>query len=244
MYDEYEHINVLYTSNCDAKGWWKFSSILDVMQTTADRHNELLSCSRVDIENKGLTWVLFKTIVCMDRFPKIGERVAVRTYTKKPSMHFIPRYYELTDTQGNIMGNAGSFWVLVDNELKKPYLPQKKGVIIPENTNLPFLVNLMHEHKKISGSEKSFNLKPDYCDIDINGHVNNIRYVDWLYNALGSEILEKSAINYICICYNYEVLPGDIINNILTVNNSEVTFCGYNNDRPCFQIYATLKNVT
>ena len=244
MYEEFRHVHTLYTAGCDFRGWWKLSMVLDAMQTTADRHNELLKCSRTDIREQGLTWVLFKTVLHIARYPRIGERVIVRTYTKAPCMRFIPRYYEMTYEDGRQMALAGSFWVLLDIKTKKPALPKEKSIVLPQNQDLPALVNLLSRPMEIEGKKIVSDYQPMCCDIDVNGHVNNTRYVDWLYNALGFKILQEYAIASAVIEYHRETLPGHTLRNCLLLDGNSFSFRGYEDSAMNFSLTGMLKDRT
>lgn len=242
MYEAYQHIHKLYTASCDMHGWWKLSTVLDVIQTTADRHNELLKCSKTDIRDQGLTWVLYKTVLQMEHYPQMGEQVVVHTYTKAPCMHFIPRYYEMTDENNRSIARAGSFWVLLDVRTKQPVKPKDKSIILTENPDGPALVNLLSRSKGPEGGKKIISeYRPVCCDIDFNGHVNNTRYVDWLYNSLGLDVIRKYAIESAIIEYNYETLPEHTLQNCLTHDGNLFSFKGYENNKVNFSITGVLK---
>ncbi|MBQ4231185.1 MAG: hypothetical protein II671_06505, partial [Salinivirgaceae bacterium] len=46
---------------------------------------------------------------------------------------------------------------------------------------------------------------PLYSEIDVNGHVNNARYADWLCNCLGVERLRRFEIWTASIEYRHEI---------------------------------------
>ena len=242
MHDVYQQVHTMYSADCDIHGRWKLSTVLDVMQSTADRHNEILKCSRKYLADQGLVWVLFKTVIHMERYPQIGEQVTVRTYTKAPCMHFFPRYYELIFSDGQCAGRAGSFWVLFDIRTKKPVRPKEKNIFFPENSNAPALVDLLSRALEPEEGEKIISeYRPVCCDIDINGHVNNTRYVDWLYNLLGLDNIRKYAIESAIIEYNYETLPEHVLQNCLIHDGNLFSCKGYENNTVHFSITGTLK---
>ena len=242
MHEVYQHVHTLYTAGCDMLGWWKLSTVLDVMQNTADRYNELLKCGKNDIRDQGLTWVLYKTVLQMEHYPQIGESVVVHTYAKAPCIHFLPRYYEMTDKEGKSIGRAGSFWVLLNVRTKKPVKPKEVNIFLPDNPNAPALVNLLSRPMEPEAGEKIISeYRPVCCDIDINGHVNNTRYVDWLYNTLGLDIIRKYVIESAIIEYNYETLPEHTLQNCLMHDGNLFCFKGYENGKVNFSITGTLK---
>ena len=76
----------------DLNGIWKLSAFFEITQETANEHCRALRVGRDDLAEKDLTWVLFKTDIAVERYPRLGETVTVETFTKKRFMHFLPRY--------------------------------------------------------------------------------------------------------------------------------------------------------
>jgi len=48
-----------------------------------------------------------------------------------------------------------------------------------------------------------------YTDIDYNGHVNNVRYVQWIEDALDPQLFEKADKFRIDINYMNEIMLGE-----------------------------------
>ena len=49
---------------------------------------------------------------------------------------------------------------------------------------------------------------PGYSEIDVNGHVNNTRYVSWLCDELGAELMKDKCVRSLTVNYSHEILPG------------------------------------
>ena len=50
-----------------------------------------------------------------------------------------------------------------------------------------------------------------FYDLDMNGHVNNSKYLDWIFEVMGSEFLMKHIPKKINLKYVKEVKPGGMI---------------------------------
>ena len=48
-----------------------------------------------------------------------------------------------------------------------------------------------------------------YSDLDHNRHVNNAKYVEWIFDLIDQELLEKSTPSSFYIEYKQEVKSGD-----------------------------------
>ena len=49
---------------------------------------------------------------------------------------------------------------------------------------------------------------PAYSELDVNGHVNNARYADWLCDALGIETMQEYRVKTMRLSYAAEIRPG------------------------------------
>ena len=47
-----------------------------------------------------------------------------------------------------------------------------------------------------------------YSDTDVNGHVNNARYADWLCDALGLETMREYRVKTMRLSYAAETMKG------------------------------------
>jgi len=57
--------------------------------------------------------------------------------------------------------------------------------------------------------QKAAERKALYTDVDFNGHVNNVRYIQWIEDTLDPQILEKADKLRIDINYMNEIMLGE-----------------------------------
>jgi acyl-ACP thioesterase len=69
--------------------------------------------------------------------------------------------------------------------------------------------------------------------------VNNARYVDWLCDALGYEILSRQALSTVCINYDAEVRPEQAMELKLKMHDRTFSLSGYHEDKRHFGISGT-----
>lgn len=225
------------TSQCDINGACKLSALLDAMQFTAHMHNKAAHVGRDDLSTKGLSWVLFKTEVEIERYPSIGETITIQTFTKVSRYKFFPRYYLVLDCAGNVLCKAGSLWMLMNNTSRNAVSAVASGIVIPEEEDHEIPIKISTLSKKVECHAISGQYSPLYTDIDINGHVNNVRYVDVLCNSLGMKIMREKEINFVSIDYNYEIPQDIIIQTNLMLKEEEFQFTGYSQEKQYFSIY-------
>ncbi len=229
------------TSRCDLNGLWKLSALLEALQETANEHCRMLHAGNDDLSAMGLTWVLFKIDLQVDRYPRAGETVAVQTFTKGSSFKFYPRYYVVTDCAGYPVSKAGALWMLMDKSSRNTVTPKECGIVLPNERDAEIPLKISTASNRVEGEAISFPYTPEYTDIDRNGHVNNIRYADLLCNCLGLRIMREQEVSFLTINYGHEILPEMELNNTLIIGGNTFRFTGQTGGIVAFDMFGKLR---
>ncbi len=241
MYNTFDETFTLRPRDCDLNEKWRPSAVLETMQDAAGAHSTLLGCGREELVKKNIVWVLSRCELHMDRYPSVGEKITVHTFPTPTRICFFPRYYIFTDSQGEMIGKAGSLWLLLDLGTRRMLPPGEIGRLIPDNKDLSVPMNLPATVGKLQGDEFVSEYRPVYTDLDVNGHVNNTRYADWLCNALGIALMKEYEPDHIVLNYNHEVLPDHIVTLRRILKDHEYRLSGIVNDSVAFDIGGTLR---
>lgn len=240
MLKTYREEMTLRTCNCDFKGLWRPSAIFEAMQEASGMHSHMLGCGRDALVRMGYVWVLSRMEVKMDKYPGVGDRVTVETFPLNNRRWFFPRAFVFRNDQGDQLGCAYSLWVLLDLETRKMAPPDKVIHLLPDNSDLVAPMGMPSAIAELEGEERQLLRVPAYTDLDVNQHVNNARYVDWLCDALGAAILKKQALRTICIHYETEIRPEQAVDLRLKYAGNEYTLFGYHEGRRHFSMGGTL----
>ena len=226
MLKTYAEDFLIRQSCADMGGTWRPSAVLEAMQETAATHCEHLGLGRKELDARGVAWVLSRTHVELDRLPAIGARVNVETYPLPLKHMFFPRVNTFRGETGAVIGRAASLWVLIDLETRR--IVQDDYVLsrLPDNSDLDAPAVLPATVRPLPGEAREFELTAQYTEYDMNGHVNNARYLDWCCNALGLEALRERAIRAFDVNYDAEVRPGTILTASLTRVGDRFAFTG------------------
>ena len=244
MVNTYDETFCLRPRDCDLNEKWRPSAILETMQDAAGAHSKLLGCGRDELVKQDIVWVLSRLELHMNRYPAVGEQITVHTFPTPTRICFFPRYYIFTDAHGEMIGKAGSLWLLLDVNTRHMLPPGEIGKLIPDNKNLSVPMNLPATVGSLQGEEFVSEYRPVYTDLDVNGHVNNTRYADWLCNSLGIDLMKEYEPEHIILNYNHEVLPGHVITLRRIMKDDEYRLSGKVNDSIAFEIGGTLRRRT
>ena len=199
---------ILFTagySDCDALGRLKLSSFLRMCQELAETHSESLGCGRRELYREhGLVWVITRNQCLVRRYPSAGETVTLETWTAPVRRVFYPRFFILRDEKGESVIESGTYWVLCDigtrAMVNHPDIRDRGW----DMDRPPLFERFMPFPEPEGEAEESLRM-PLYSDMDVNAHVNNTRYLDWLCDTLGTEALRDRPIRDFIIDYHHEV---------------------------------------
>ena len=241
MLKTYEETFTLQTRDCDFCGCWRPSAILESMQEAAGVHSVLLGCGREELLKNHIVWVLSRCELHMTRYPRMGEKITLQTFPIAVRRYFFPRYFYFTDAQGEMIGKAGSLWLLLDTQTRHMLPPGGIARLIPDNHDLSVPMNLPATVNNLQGEEFVTERIPQYTDLDVNGHVNNARYADWLCNALGIDCLRRYEPESLLLNFNSEILPEHRVMLHRVLKDQEYRLSGYTGEKAAFEIGGRLR---
>ncbi|HEY8364070.1 MAG TPA: acyl-ACP thioesterase domain-containing protein [Haloplasmataceae bacterium] len=189
----------------------KISSLFNYFQDVASKSVEHLGVGINKLkEEYGLAWVIIKMRVEVLRYPNWNEEIIVETWPKATKSLEFERDFLIYDNQGNIIAKATSIWVLLDIETRKV----KRTNIIESNYQDLTKSALDYEFMKLMPF-KNLDIVYDrmigYSDIDFNGHLNNIKYIDFISDCLPFDKHKLFSIKALEINFINETLPGEVI---------------------------------
>ena len=239
----YSESIIIRTHDCDMGGHWKPSSILESMQEAAIAHCDSLNLGRPVLDSMGIAWVLSRCRVEMKRLPHIDETCTVSTWAMPTRHLFFPRAHAFKDAEGAIIGEAYGLWLLMDKESRKAVSNPLITAHLPIEQNT-VSVKVGGAVRHVSNSLITQQMTPQYTDFDLNGHVNNAKYMDWCWNALGAEALTGRRIAAFDVEYDREVRIGEKVRTALSRDGETFSFCGFMQDGTrCFGIRGGLAEI-
>ena len=221
----------------------KPSAILEIMQEMAGAHAEMLNVGRSRLDPMNLAWVLTRVEVRMERYPRSGEMIQVETFPMPNRRVFFPRYFIFRDSEGKQIGCAGSMWVVLDITTRKMANAAEIVASMPDNNDLNAPMGMPATVEEIAAENQESLRIPVYTDLDVNGHVNNTRYLDWCCNALGIDVMRTHEMRRFAVNYNQEILPGQEVRTVLRHDGNTFSFSGFEGDIRHFDVGGTLEQI-
>ena len=203
IYSEEFKITDLYI---DCFGRLLPSKILYMMQEVAGNHFAQLSMDYDSLAQRGLFWAITRNKVQITRLPMRGETIRLETWPMPTTRVAYPRSIVAYDEEGNEVFRSITLWVLMDANNRSMVLPGKSGIDVVGTLRGNELASpLGLPAKALVNRRKRY---VNFTDLDRNGHMNNTRYLDWVYDLLGAEFHKDHTLREFTLCYLNEAREG------------------------------------
>ena len=205
----------------DVQGVASVPAICNYLQEVAGNHATELGVAVDHLFKKNMTWVLSRLHIQVFRFPFWREEIKIETWPSGRQRKFATRDFLIFDQKHNILVKATSSWMIIDLKTQKPIvmpefmdeirLPDRQRAIddsfpkmtLPENPNF----------------EQKFDVR--LGDLDINQHVNNVKYIEWALESVPLDIWKAKILASLEISFRAETKHGERI-IIQTEQNEDI----------------------
>ena len=205
MNESFEKEFYLRTADFDCRMDLQPASILDLFQDVAGEHARLLGIGRDAMLEKQLIWVIVKVRYRILSMPKQFDRVRVKTWPLPPRRSLFQREYKIMAEDGTPLVLGSSEWVVIHAERRRlmpigDVYPLKDGFLEERNFEDGFV-----RLSDFSGEGTSRTILPLFSELDVNGHVNNTKYANYIMDTVNPD--EGEHIAEFGIEYHREVQP-------------------------------------
>ena len=209
-------------SDVDKNNKLTLNALVDTLQEAAIGHSEIAGYGVNDIPNTHLAWLLLNWKVQILSYPRSNELITINTWPRIFDKLYSYRDFEVFDSSNNLIAVASSKWFAIDTETKKirkltPEISEAYGNQVSKSVfDEPFKEKLkLPEDLKLN-----FKYQIQRRDIDTNGHVNNLNYIDYALESLDEKVYDTTTFNNLIIEYKKEIKPNEIINCYYSLENN------------------------
>ena len=198
------------TFELDFQRIWKPSAAFQMLTEAATHHASRLGFDYRDLWESNQAWVLSRMKVRFLKYPADGQTITLRTWPKGIAQKlFFMRDFELVDEAGQPLALATSAWVLVDTQARRFLLPQALKTELPDNSGRSAMDETLDKLSGFNGMQPCLEVTPGYSEVDLVGHVNNARYVEWIADCFPLEQYRDQRIEWMQVNYLAEVKAGE-----------------------------------
>ncbi|RSJ82049.1 acyl-[acyl-carrier-protein] thioesterase [Streptococcus cristatus] len=183
--------------------------ILLSLQVSGMQSIELGVSDKDMLEQYNLVWIITDYDIDVTRLPRFAEEITIETESLTYNRLFCYRRFTIFDEAGEAIIQMMATFVLMDRDSRKVHAVEPE-IVAPYQSEFS---------KKLLRGPKYPNLEDpvskDYhvrfYDLDMNGHVNNSKYLDWIFEVMGADFLTQHIPQKINLKYVKEVRPGGMI---------------------------------
>lgn len=184
--------------------------------------NHLLNCAGIHAAERGFgiaelnenhyTWVLSRLAVEMEEMPRAYEKFSIRTWVENVYRLFADRNFEIVNAAGKPIGYARSIWAMISMETRKPadLLALHGGGITDYICDKECPIEKAGR-VKVNEAEPVARYTAKYGDIDLNGHVNSVKYIEHALNLFPLEMFREKNLRRFEVAYVAESYYGDTL---------------------------------
>lgn len=187
----------------------KPSALLSFVQEAAGNHCVQYHADWDTLNRQNLFWAVTRHRVQITRLPVEGETITLETWPMPTTKVAYPRSVVAYDASRQELFRAISLWVLVDTQTRAMVLPGKSGVEVAGTLTGTELTIPRSLPPLVLQNRTSRTVR--YSELDINGHLNNTRYLDWVEDLLPSAFHKAHPVQEFTVCYHLEALEGQKI---------------------------------
>lgn len=198
--------------HCDFTNHLAVGHLGNAMLNAADYHSNDRGYGMHYLNTVHKTWVLSRLAIEMERMPVAYDKVFVETWVDGAMKFFTNRNFAVTDAGGVAYGYGKSIWAMIDTDTRQPVdiLSIHDGLISQYvDTEKPCPIDKCSRVKVDDGAELVRTIDTYYSDIDVNGHVNSIRYIDHVLDLFPTEWYRDHRLKRFDIAYVAETYQGD-----------------------------------
>ena len=204
------------------------SAVLDIFQDAAGAHATKLGINGIDLLRDGRCWMLTRVRYDVLKQPALYQDLVVKTWPVESKRIELDRDFLIYDENDELLIRGSSQWVVMDiSDRESPKLVPARDFEFGLDE---YVTERSFERafpRAVYGeivSENPYPCRSEYSDLDMNDHVNNIKYAKFALNAVATELTASSEISAFRIDFSKEVRAGELLNvHYKRVENSDGT---------------------
>ena len=163
------------------------------------------------ISKDQVAWVLSRLSIEMYEYPGHNQQLTVETWVESVSRYFTQRCFRFIDPNEKVMGYARTVWAAIDIATRRPIdIPSWRPDIlefVQAERECP--VEKINKIPEVENIESTMGYTVRYSDIDINKHMNSVKYIEHIINVFDLNMFKEKFIRKFEIVFLAEGMFGD-----------------------------------
>jgi len=195
-------------------------SIFKIFQEAAYHHAKKLNFGYEDMIKEDMFWVLSLLKIEIYKYPKWRDRITIKTWPSGVDRIFVTRDFEIKNEPGSIIAASTSSWLVLDINSKRPKRSSQFLEAFPDFYEKRALSQNPQKISSLDKPKKGKSFIVNYSDIDLNDHLNNTKYIEWILDNYSKNFFKNYEIKNLEINFLSESSWGDNLIVCEEVENS------------------------
>ena len=193
--------------------------ILLSLQVSGMQSIELGVSDKTVLDQYNLVWIITDYEIDVVRLPRFAEEITIETEAMSYNRLFCYRRFTIYDDGGQELIHMMETFVLMNRDSRKVHSVEPEIVAPYQSEFSKKLIRGPKYDSLENPTSKDYRVR--FYDLDMNGHVNNSKYLDWIFEVMGADFLTKHIPRKINLKYVKEVKPGGMITSAVELNEYE-----------------------
>jgi acyl-ACP thioesterase len=187
-------------------------SLCAFLQEAAGRDADRRGAGMGHLLDRGLAWMLQRLVVEVLAWPAEQEEITVATWPTRFGGAAAERAFTVEDGRGRRRAQATSRWAVVDLQARRAVrLPDFIRAIPVGEDQLDVATGPVPQAPKEAPLLAERPLEVRRADLDVVGHANNTRYVEWGLEAVPDAWHEAHELATFDVAFRREAARGDVL---------------------------------
>ena len=198
--------------HCDFSGRLFMGHLGNHMLNAADFHSTDRGFGMKYLMTIKRSWVLSRLAIEMNEMPEQYTKFNIETWVENAMRFFTQRNFSVSDDSGKVYGYGRSVWAMIDTDTRQPcdILSIKDGAINEWiEAEKPCPIDKGGRVKMSDAAEFVHAIDTYYNDVDINGHINSVKYIEHVLDLWSLDWYKAHRIQRFEIAYVAESHAGD-----------------------------------
>ena len=198
--------------HCDFSGRLFMGHLGNHLLNAADFHSTDRAFGMKYLMTIKRSWVLSRLAIEVNEMPEQYTKFNVETWVENAMRFFTQRNFAVTDDNGKVYGYGRSVWAMIDTDSRQPcdILSINDGAINEWiEAEKPCPIDKGGRVKMSDNAEFVHAIDTYYNDVDINGHINSVKYIEHVLDLWSIDWYKEHRIQRFEIAYVAESHAGD-----------------------------------
>ena len=200
--------------HCDFQGRLFMGHLGNHLLNAADFHSTDRGFGMKYLMSIQRSWVLSRLAIEMDEMPEQYTHFTVETWVESAMRYFTNRNFRIAGLDGKVYGYGRSIWAMIDTTTRQPcdiYTIDNGAIRQWIVDDKPCPIDKGSRVKMGDEATLVRSIDTYYNDVDINGHVNSVKYIEHVLDLWPIDFYRQHAIKRLEIAYVAEAHQGDTL---------------------------------